>query len=137
MAVSEVVHDYREMRKLLKEATGLKVYKCDMGFYTSESTYRSISQEYKEKNAHINIVQGNWCIESGGEYKISIYTPTLSVNNSRRMNIQYVNALIGKIRDALNNRFGEHNWSACNEEICSWEPLSRFSFYVQVPRFIH
>lgn len=135
MAVSEVVHDYREMRKLLKKATGLKVYKCYMGFYTSESTYRSISQEYQEENAHIAVAQGSWCIKSGGEYKISIYTPTLSVNNYRRMNVQYVNALIGKIRDALNNRFGEHNWSACNEESYSWKPLSRFSFYVQVPRF--
>lgn len=53
MAVSEVVHDYREMRKLLKEATGLKVYKCCTGYYTSDSTYRSISQEYQEENAHI------------------------------------------------------------------------------------
>lgn len=135
MAVSEIVHDYREMQKLLKEATRLKVYKCDLTFYTSESTYRSISQEYQEENAHITVAQGGWHIENGGEYKISIYTPTLSVNSSRRMNVQYVNALLGKIRDALNNRFGKHNWSACNEECCSWKPMSRFSFYVQVPRF--
>lgn len=34
-----------------------------------------------------------------------------------------------------NNEFGEDNWNTCNEEQKCWLPMSRNSFYLQIPNF--
>lgn len=113
----------------------MKVYKTHF-HPTLFNVYHSIVHEYKdEKQPHITIIQGNWCANSGGEYKISIYTPTLLLGEKRKINIQYLRDIISKITNALDDRFGAECWSYCNGESKVWLPLSRFSFYAQVPNF--
>lgn len=35
----------------------------------------------------------------------------------------------------LNDEFGEDNWNTYNEEQKCWLPMSRNSFYLQIPNF--
>lgn len=135
MSISPIVRDVRELRKLIKEATQMKVYQVDHYSY-GENGYTSITQEYKEEsNPHITIRQGSWNIETGGEYKISIYIPTISIGTRRRLNLEYAKNIFAKIRNALDERFGSDCWNACNEEQSTWKPLSRISVYLQIPNF--
>lgn len=135
MSISPILRDERELRKLIKEATQMKVYRIDY-HSSSLSDYFSITQEYKEdSNPHITIRQGSWSRESGGEYKISIYVPTITIGMRRKFNIEYARDIFAKIRNALDIRFGSDCWNACNEEQRIWNPLSRISFYLQIPNF--
>lgn len=78
-----VVNDAYRLRKLLEKATGLKVYKSEL-IANYFNGYLSIVQEYKnETNPHITVAQGSWSIENGGEYKISLYTPTIVTCHTR------------------------------------------------------
>lgn len=138
MAISQYRHDIRELRKLLKEATGMKVYESEFSTssYSCFNIYRGIVQEYKdEQDPHITFIQGNWSCEYGGEYKISIYTPTIVIGNKRRINVQLVRDIAIKITNAIDKRFGSETWNTCNEESKVWIPLSRTSFYLQIPNF--
>ena len=133
--MATITGDEQQLRKLIKEATGMKVYKSSFNPLIF-NVYYSIVQEYKnESNPHITVVQGNWHATYGGEYKISIYTPTIIVGNNRKINTQYVRSIAIKITDSLNRRFGRGCWNTCNEESHVWIPLSRTSFYLQIPNF--
>ena len=111
-----VVNDAYRLRKLLEKATGLKVYKSEL-IANYFNGYLSIVQEYKnETNPHITVAQGSWSIENGGEYKISLYTPTIVIKGKRILNTRFVKDVAYKIVEALNDEFGEDNWNTCNEE---------------------
>lgn len=134
--MSPIIRDAYMLRKLLEKSTGIKVYKAEVGSYSSFNLYRGIVQEYKdETNSHITVVQGSWHIKNGGEYKISLYTPTIVVAHRKMINRQLVHAIVRDIVDALNSEFGHGNWNTCNEENSCWFPLSRCSFYLQIPNF--
>ncbi len=133
--MSTLTRDEQQLRKLIKDATGMKVYKASFKPLVF-NIYYSIVQEYKNQSAsHITVAQGNWHATDGGEYKFSIYTPTIIVGNKRLINIQYVRDIATKITNALDDRFGSECWSTCNEESSVWLPLSRISFYLQIPNF--
>lgn len=133
--MSTITSDEQQLRKLIKEATGIKVYKSSFNPLVF-NVYYSIVQEYKDESSpHITIIQGSWHATNGGEYKISIYTPTMIVGNKRKINIQYVRGIAVKIADALDGQFGNDAWNTCNEESRVWIPLSRTSFYLQIPNF--
>jgi len=135
MPISPIIYDMRCLQKLIKTATGLKVYKAEVSGMAA-FMYRSITDEYHDKeNAHISVARGSWSCDDGGEYKISIYLPCISVKNKRHWNKTAFQHYINQIREAFNNEFGEAGWSACNQESDYWEPMSRFSFYVQIPNF--
>lgn len=134
--MSPMVRDAWLLRKLLEKATGIKVYKADRISDSPFNLYYSIVQEYKdETNSHITVAQGSWHINEGGEYKVSLYTPTIVVGNRKISNIQLIRAIALKIVAALNDEFGESCWNTCNEERRVWFPLSRNSFYLQIPNF--
>lgn len=133
--MATITGDERQLRKLIKDATGMKVYKSSFNPLVF-NVYYSIVQEYKnEFDPHITVIQGSWTITDGGEYKISIYTPTMVIRNKRKINIQYVRDILVKITNALDRQFGSESWSTCNEESRVWLPLSRTSFYLQIPNF--
>lgn len=50
-------------------------------------------------------------------------------------NTRFVKDVAYKIVEALNDEFGEDNWNTCNEEQKCWLPMSRNSFYLQIPNF--
>lgn len=135
MAVSQIIKDMRCLKKLIKDATGLKVYESEA--ISHHDLYWSISDEYKDKNnPHITVTHGShWSIDEGAEYKISIYAPSLSIGIRRKLNTPLFQSYIDRIVQAFDNRFGEKSWNCCNEEYISWRPMSRFSFYVQIPNF--
>ena len=125
--MATMASDERQLRNLIKEATGMKVYK---------STFNPlVFNVYYKSSPHITIIQGSWHATNGGEYKISIYTPTMLFGTKRRINIQYVRDIAVKITNALDRRFGNDTWNTCNEESRVWLPLSRTSFYLQIPNF--
>lgn len=135
MSIS-ITNDERELRKLIKEATGMKVFKSELRPLSGFNTYYSILQEYRdETKPHITVARGGWCAKDGGEYKISIYTPTLIIGGKRKKNTRYIKSIAIKIINALNDKFGQEAWSICNEENSIWLPLSRTSFYLQIPNF--
>lgn len=51
------------------------------------------------------------------------------------LNTRFVKDVAYKIVEALNDEFGEDNWHTCNEEQKCWLPMSRNSFYLQIPNF--
>ena len=51
------------------------------------------------------------------------------------INVNFVRDIAYKIVEVLNNKFGEGNWNTCNEEQRCWLPMSRNSFYLQIPNF--
>lgn len=133
--MATMTSDERQLRNLIKDATEMKVYKSSFK-PLAFNVYYSIVQEYKnESSPHITVIQGNWHAYNGGEYKISIYTPTIVVGNKRKINIQYARDIAIKITNALDNRFGCNCWNTCNEESRVWLPLSLTSFYLQIPNF--
>lgn len=133
--MATMASDERQLRNLIKEATGMKVYKSTFNPLVF-NVYYSIVQEYKDESSpHITIIQGSWHATNGGEYKISIYTPTMLFGTKRKINIQYVRDIAVKITNALVRRFGNDTWNTCNEESRVWLPLSRTSFYLQIPNF--
>lgn len=133
--MATMASDERQLRNLIKEATGMKVYKSTFNPLVF-NVYYSIVQEYKDESSpHITIIQGSWHATNGGEYKISIYTPTMLFGTKRKINIQYVRDIAVKITNALDRRFGNDTWNTCNEESRVWLPLSRTSFYLQIPNF--
>ena len=135
MKMTPIVNDAYRLRKLLEKATGIKVYKSDL-LSNYFNCYISITQEYKnETNPHITVAQGSWHIEDGGEYKISLYTPTIAIKDKKMLNTNFVKDIFYKMIEVLNNEFGEGNWNTCNEEQSIWLPMSRNSFYLQIPNF--
>jgi hypothetical protein len=135
MKMAPIVNDAYRLRKLLEKATGIKVYKSDL-ISNYFNCYISITQEYKnETNPHITVAQGSWSIVNGGEYKISLYTPTIVIKGKKVLNTCFVKDIFYKIVEALNNEFGEGNWDTCNNETTVWLPMSRNSFYLQIPNF--
>lgn len=133
--MSPIVNDAYSLRKLLEKSTGIKVYKSDL-IPCYLNGYISIVQEYRDETSpHITVAQGSWHIVNGGEYKISLYTPTIVVKDKKMINVRFVRDIAYKIVEALNNQFGEGNWNTCNEERRCWLPMSRNSFYLQIPNF--
>lgn len=135
MRVSPIINDKRSLLKLIRDATKLK---CFNVFTRSDSDfgYRSITCEYEERTfPHITIAQGSWHFQDGGEYKISIYLPCMTIGQRKNFNVQLFQSYLNKIRDALDGRFGEDNWNSCNTDCTNWRPLSRCSFYIQIPNF--
>lgn len=123
----------KRLAKLLCDATGLKVFKADrVPVFTN--IYYAISQEYKCDKAHIQVVQGSWRINTGGEYKVSVYTPTLKSEKAYHLNVPLIKGIQAKIVDALNDEFGSE-WTFSNSEHHLWNPLSRSSVYIQIPNF--
>ena len=95
--MSPVVRDAWMLRKLLEKATGIKVYKAELGSFSSFNLYRGIVQEYKdETNTHITVAQGSWSITEGGEYKVSLYTPAFTIGYKRMINAQLVRNIENK-----------------------------------------
>lgn len=138
MNMSPVVKDFHLLRQLLSKATGLKVYKSyiETSKFSVFNVYRGIVQEYKdENNPHITVAQGSWSITDGGEYKVSLYSPSIIVGNKTLLNYRFVRNMADRIVNALNEQFGEECWSTCNEERRIWKPMSRNSFYLQIPNF--
>lgn len=135
MPVSQIIKDIRCLKKLIKNATGLKVYEQEAIYH--HDSYWSISNEYKDKNSpHITVTRGGyWTLDDGAEYKISIYVPSLSIGIRRNFNAPLFQSYIDRIVQALDNCFGEKQWNYCNEEYITWRPMSRFSFYIQIPNF--
>lgn len=135
MPVSQIIKDIRCLKKLIKNATGLKVYEQEAIYH--HDSYWSISNEYKDKNSpHITVTRGGyWTLDDGAEYKISIYVPSLSIGIRRNFNAPLFQSYIDRIVQALDSCFGEKQWNYCNEECITWRPMSRFSFYVQIPNF--
>ena len=80
MAVSQIIKDIRCLKKLIKNATGLKVYEQEAIYH--HDSYWSISNEYKDKNSpHITVTRGSyWTLDDGAEYKISIDTNRINNN---------------------------------------------------------
>ena len=118
-----VVNDAYRLRKLLEKATGLKVYKSEL-IANYFNGYLSIIQEYKnETNPHITVAQGSWSIENGGEYKISLYTPTIVIKGKRILNTRFVKDVAYKIVEALND---ELNISLYGWDIATTSPICHF-----------
>lgn len=133
--MSPIVNDAYRLRKLLEKATGIKVYKSEL-LSNYFNCYLSIVQEYRNGiNPHITVAQGSWSIENGGEYKVSLYTPTIVIKGKKMLNTHFVKDVCYKIVEALNDEFGESSWNTCNEEQRVWFPMSRNSFYLQIPNF--
>lgn len=134
MRVSPIVKDRRELIKLLKACTNLKCF--DTFFSINPEGYSSITTEYKDRTfPHITVAQGSWNIQDGGEYKLSIYLPCMTVGLTKKFNHHLFQSYLDKIMDALNERFGEDHWNACNVTCTNWRPLSRCSYYIQIPNF--
>ena len=130
MGISQIVRDERELKKLLRSSTGLKVFEAMLiGSYNG---FRSLSDEAILDKAHITFYRGNWDCNNGGIYKICIYTPSIG----NRANVPYIQSIVRKITNALDIRFGKDGWNECNQSLLErWRPLSRFSFYLQLPNF--
>lgn len=137
MRISQILFDTRQLIKLLKGATGMKVLRTDFNNtpFSAFNIYRGIVQEYKDEGPHITVVQGSWNCTTGGEYKVSIYTPTIVVKNQRTVNKTLLRDITKRIVEALNERFGEECWSVSGEAVHTWLPLSRCAFYIQIPNF--
>ena len=133
--MTPIVNDAYRLRKLLEKAAGIKTYKSEL-MVNYLNDYLSITQEYRdENNPHITVAQGSWSMRDGGEYKVSLYTPTIVVKGKNMLNTYFVKNVFYKIAEALNNEFGEEYWNTCNEEQRIWFPMSRNSFYLQIPNF--
>ncbi len=130
MGINQIVRDERELKKLLRSSTGLKVFEAMLiGSYNG---FRSLSDEAILDKAHITFYRGNWDCNNGGIYKICIYTPSIE----NRANVPYIQSIVRKITNALDIRFGKDGWNECNQSLLErWRPLSRFSFYLQLPNF--
>lgn len=130
MGISQIVRDERELKKLLRSSTGLKVFEARyVGCYNG---FISLSDEAILDKAHITFYSGKWDCNNGGIYKICIYTPSLG----NRANVPYIQSIVRKITNALDIRFGKEGWNECNQSLLErWRPLSRFSFYLQLPNF--
>lgn len=71
MGISQIVRDERELKKLLRSSTGLKVFEARyVGCYNG---FISLSDEAILDKAHITFYRGNWDCNNGGIYKICIY----------------------------------------------------------------
>lgn len=79
MAVSQIIKDMRCLKKLIRDATGLKVYESEA--ISHHDLYWSISDEYKDKNnPHITVTHGShWSIDEGGGIQ-NIYLCSLFVD---------------------------------------------------------
>lgn len=130
MGINQIVRDERELKKLLRSSTGLKVFEAMLiGSYNG---FRSLSDEAIQDKAHITFYRGSWDCINGGIYKICIYTPSIG----NRANVPYIQSIVRKITNALDIRFGKDGWNECNRSLLErWRPLSRFSFYLQLPNF--
>nr|DAS27140.1 MAG TPA: Rho GDP-dissociation inhibitor 1 FOLD, BETA SANDWICH MOTIF.3A [Caudoviricetes sp.] len=133
MSVSQIVEDKRGLKKLLKEATRLKVYEGEARDFLS-NIYVSITNEYMDKNSHIVFTQGSWNAKEGGEYEVRIYVPMFRVNNRNMVNTRYLNKVYRAIHDAVKDRFGT-NFNFCNFHLDTWSPMAKFKFYIQIPNF--
>lgn len=125
-----VFRDEGELKKLLRSSTGLKVFEARyVGCYNG---FISLSDEAILDKAHITFYRGSWDCNNGGIYKICIYTPSIG----NRANVPYIQSIVRKITNALDIRFGKDGWNECNQSLLErWRPLSRFSFYLQLPNF--
>lgn len=136
MAMSQYLYDTRQLKKLLKRFTGLKVYDAKVEPLGLGNTYFGVSEEYVDSNnPHITVAQKSWCLDGYGEYKVCVYLPFLLVGNVRRKpNLRYHESVIENIREALESEFGE-DWNGCCKGITTWRPMSRHDFYLQIPNF--
>lgn len=125
--------DLQQLRRLLKKSTGIPCFEAKHKPFANNA-YFSITEECLSDKPHITVYSGSWSYVDGGEYKISIYVPTLTVRGRNRINLLYLETIIENIRNGLNCVFGD-SWDSCNEEQHRWNPLSRFSFYLQIPNF--
>lgn len=133
MAVSQIVADKRGLKKLLKDATRLKVYEGEPRDFMGKM-YISITNEYKDKNPHIVFTQGGWSAKEGGEYEIRIYVPMFKIDNRKIINRRYLNKVYIAIYNAIKDRFGD-NFHFCNHHLDTWNPMAKFKFYIQIPNF--
>jgi len=133
MPVSQIVADKRGLKKLLKEATRLKVYEGEARDFLG-NIYVSITNEYMDKNSHIVFTQGSWNAKEGGEYEVRIYVPMFRVNNRNMVNTRYLKKVHRAIHDAVKDRFGD-NFHFCNHHLDMWSPMAKFKFYMQIPNF--
>lgn len=132
MAVSEIVRDKRELKKFLKACTGLPVYEAKGVAMSAFNNYITLTDEAIKNDAHITFYQGSWHYKEGGEYKICVYVPMIG----NRTNVPYLKLIVRNIANALDDMLGEDNWNECNSSLMErWRPLSRFSFYIQIPNF--
>lgn len=132
MAVNGPTKDKREFKKFLKECTNLPVYEAKRISMASYNQFVTITEEAVKNETHITFYQGSWHCDEGGTYKICVYTPTIG----GRTNIRYLQSIVTKIANALDERFGSENWNECNKSLIEkWRPLSRFQVYIQIPNF--
>lgn len=94
MPVSQIIKDIRCLKKLIKNATGLKVYEQEAIYH--HDSYWSISNEYKDKNSpHITVTRGSyWTLDDGAEYKISIYAPLYRLAYVEILTLHYFNLIL-------------------------------------------
>lgn len=131
MPVNKHTRDKRSFKRLLHEATRLKVFEARQ-VPSVPNVCVTITDEALSDKAHITFFQLDWSVNDGGTYKICIYTPSIG----NRANIRYIQGVVDNISNALDARFGHDCWNECNKQLLeTWRPLSRFSYYVQIPNF--
>ena len=131
MTVNKHTRDKRSFKRLLHEATRLEVFEARQVPSVSNVCV-TITEEALSDKAHVTFFPLDWDISDGGTYKICIYTPTIGNHANKR----YIQGIVNNISDALDARFGSDNWNECNKQLLeTWRPLSRFSYYVQIPNF--
>lgn len=131
MPVNKHTRDKRSFKRLLHEATRLKVFEARQ-VPSVPNVCVTITDEAMHDKAHVTFFQLDWSVNDGGTYKICIYTPTIG----NHANIRYIQGIVDNISNALDIRFGSGSWNECNKQLLeTWRPLSRFSYYVQIPNF--
>ena len=101
MPVNKYTRDKRSFKRLLHEATRLKVFEARQ-VPSVPNVCVTITDEAMHDKAHITFFQLDWSVNYGCTYKICIYTPTIG----NRANIRYIQGIVDNISHALDIRFG-------------------------------
>ena len=107
MPVNKHTRDKRAFKRLLYEATRLKVFEAKQ-VPLVPNVCVTITDEALSDKAHVTFFPLDWSVNDGGTYKICIYTPTIGNHANKR----YIQGLVNKISNTLDIRFGSRNMAA-------------------------